>query len=67
MRPTARGVLVALALAVSPGCFSNDPPSETAGVNRGGYYGGSVHTNSFPETYGREGPYYPIGRPAYRY
>jgi hypothetical protein len=56
------GVLLACAL----GCASNDPPGPTAGVNRGGYYGGTIHSNSWPETYGRSGPY-AIGRPAYRY
>lgn len=63
----AGSVALGLLLACALGCASNDPPSATAGVNRGGYYGGTIHSNSWPETYGRSGGYYPIGRPAYRY
>jgi hypothetical protein len=62
----ARAALVGIALAAVLACASDEPPSKTAGVNRGGYYGGTVHTNSFPETFGREGNYR-VGRPAYRY
>ena len=58
---------VALLFFGALGCASDEPPSKTAGVNKGGYYGGSVHSNSWPETYGRSGGYTTIGRPAYRY
>ncbi len=64
-RSTLAFVVVAAWLAAALGCASDEPPSKTAGVNRGGYYGGTIHSNSFPGTFGGGG--YRVGRPAYRY
>ena len=72
-RRLATGVALALlASAAASGCATEaqSRKDEEAWRNRGaeGYYGGgTIHSNSFPETFGRYG-YGPYGRPmGYRY
>jgi len=59
--------VLVLGLASLSACAGSGSSGSKGSSRRGDYYGGSIHRNSFPETFGGGGPGR-IGRPdRYRY
>ncbi len=62
--PASIRTLLALgAIAGLQGCASGSSSGSRASVGSGDYYGGSIHRNTFPETFGGGGGPGAIGRP----
>jgi hypothetical protein len=60
-RPGTRAAALLCALATLGACASSGD-ARRDGSRNGDYYGGSIHRNAFPETFGGGGPGR-IGRP----